>query len=154
MKDVSFETTENAISNTVGEDIISSINKTYQSKSGDIVSVASFEGYTETEHIGTEQHFIKFVSEDDTVYAKAIIYILEQDKSVAHIDWIEVVQPEHRNEGIGRALFEDIVQYLDELPEVDTIYIKLENPNLQSITLDTGFAQMGSSMKDVWYIRE
>lgn len=154
MKDVSFETTENIINTIVNEDVISSIDRRYQSRSGDIVSVANFEEYNESEHVETEQHFIRFVSENDNVHAKAIIYLLEKDNSVAHIDWIEVVRPEHRGEGIGRSLFEEIVQYLDKLSDVETIYIKLENSNLQRVVLDTGFIQMDSSTTAAWYIRE
>lgn len=148
-----FETSLRLLNEAVDEDLEVSIIPSPRTTPGDVTTIGEFEGLGENERLDTEQHTIQFINENLEYYARVIIHILD-DIPVALIDWVEVVDVENRGNGIGRALHEEAVQYIDKETDAERIYTKVENPKMVSVNIDTGFQQVESSNKDIWYVRE
>lgn len=71
--------------------------------------------------------------------------------SVSLIDWIEVVDREHRGNSIGRALHEEAVRYIqEEKKDVNRIYTKIENPKMRGVNIDTGFQEIDTETNETW----
>lgn len=148
-----FKTSLRLLNEAVDEDLEVSIVPSPRTTPGDVTTVGEFEGLGENERLNTEQHTIQFINKNLEYYARVIIHILE-DIPVALIDWVEVVDVENRGNGIGRTLHEEAVKYIDEETGTERIYTKVENPKMVSANIDTGFQQVKTSSKDIWYVRE
>jgi GNAT superfamily N-acetyltransferase len=148
-----FETSLRLLNEAVDEDLEVSIIPSPRTTLGDVTTIGEFEGLGENERLDTEQHTIQFINENLEYYARVIIHILD-DIPAALIDWVEVVDEENRGNGIGRALHEEAAQYIDKETGAERIYTKVENPKMVSVNVDTGFQQVESSNKDIWYVRQ
>lgn len=150
----SFDVSLRKLNQVVDDDLEVSIIPSPRATRGDVTTVAEIEGLSyDGEWVDTKQHTIQFLNDSSEYYAEVIIHIL-QDVPAALIEWIEVVDREHRGNGIGRALHEEAVQYIDTKTDVERIYTKIKNPKMQSANIDTGFRQIDVDDKYPWYMRE
>lgn len=150
-----FQATLRQLNNLVSKDLELLVTTSNRTTRGDISTAAQLEGYQSqyTDRYETTQTTVQVVNDDGEVYAEAIIHTLDNDPSVALLDWVEIVDHEHRGNGIGRTLHEEAVNYIENELGAETIYTKVENPKMQSVNIDTGFKQIDAPSLDAWYKR-
>lgn len=150
-----FSATRQRVDALVADDVEVSVVQSPRSTRGDVGVVAMLEGVDDGsgERFETEQTTVQVVNDAGEVYAEAIIQVLPAEEPVAMIDWVEVVDVECRGQGVGRALHEDVVQFIESQLGVARVYTKLENPSMQGPVLDTGFQQVDAPSTSAWYRR-
>lgn len=117
---------------------------------GDIQTVAGFEGIKTAEnsqHSATETT-IKLVTESEELRAKVVVRVLTGSPAGV-IELVEVSQTDHWGSGVGTALHESAVDYLETVVGVERIYSKIENTRMMSANIETGFSQL----EGLWYRR-
>jgi len=147
-----FDTARQTLEEITGTDLKIVNTSSDRSTRGDIEKVAYLEniGDENQTRYDTRQTTIRIENEDGEIYAEVIIHELE---NAALLDWVEVIDAECRGHGVGRSLHEDAVKYIDQKLNAERIYTKIENPQMVSVNLDTGFKQVEEDVNGNWYVR-
>lgn len=118
---------------------------------GDLRTVADHNGLTQNTTV--RKWTVKLVGkESNETYARTIYYNYREDPSVSLFDWVEV-DPDYRGNGIGRSFIEESVRHIDSKTSTEEIYLKLENPTLQSVLIDIGFREVEIDASATWLVR-
>lgn len=134
------------------ENISIKVSRSERDNSGSVFTIAELEGITtgEKDQLKTDQTTITFRNDTDTEKAIGTYYVLQEDSSIAVIEWIEISDERAWGKGLGRLFHELVVDHIDQTTNADRIYSQLEEPNLQSVLIDSGFVQ-NTTTQEPWY---
>lgn len=121
---------------------------------GDVETVATHEGITPKRGDGWhlfEQTTIKIVNENGAFYAEAIYKQFTNTPEVTLLEWIEIVDTEHQNSGLGRMLLERTIDHIEATTQTKYIYTKVENTFMISPNIDCGFVPIDISKNETWH---
>lgn len=147
----SFKSSLRLMNNLIDEKLTVSLNESPRSTRGDVHTIAQFEDNENKEgRYLTTQVTIHIVDNTGKIYAEVIIQTFD-NMPVSLIDWVEVIDREYWGNGIGRTLHEEAVRYIEEeKTEVNRIYVKIENPRMRTVNIDTGFKEIDDKSNEIW----
>lgn len=123
-------------------------------EAGDIETVSTHEGIKPNSAKQThllDQTKIRIINDDGEYYAEAIYKQFQADPTITLLEWIEVVDPPLRGNGIGRTLLENTIDHIDQTTETEFVYTKVVNPHMIGPNIDCGFEPVAIASNEDWH---
>lgn len=150
-----FEATKNAVEDHVDSELsIELIRNPVTNSEGDTNTVGTYENMPTSYENGRRnltQTKIHIINESGEYYVEAIYKQFQDDPSVTLLEWIEVVDPPLRGNGIGRTLLENTIDHIEQTTETTHIYTKVENPHMVGPNIDCGFQEVDIVTNETWH---